>query len=231
MDLSNREIATLFWFAALFGFAALKGVGGSFLALVRAFLAPKVVGPFLLMVAYTVLCAWLLSLVQLWTWANLKTTILWIGAFAFVAMFNAAQRRPKEHPVRWIAAETLTVTAIVLFLADSFSFPFWAELALVPLVMIVAGMQVIVDRNAKTAVLKTPLAFVMGLFTLLIVGNGLHGAVTDFHTFASLHTPRQFAAPHLPSFFFLPFLLIFGAVVDYETALTSLSFRNIDRNC
>src|SRR3546814_6946734 len=76
-------------------FAALKGVGGSFLALVLAFLAPKVVGPFLLMVAYTVLCAWLLSLVQLWTWANLKTTILWIGAFAFVAMFNAAQRRPK----------------------------------------------------------------------------------------------------------------------------------------
>src|SRR3546814_7414155 len=82
--------------------------------------------------------------------------------------------------------------------------------------MIVAGMQVIVDRNAKTAVLKTPLAFVMGLFTLLIVGNGLHGAVTDFTEFASLHTAREFAVPILLSFLFLPFLLIFGAVVDYE---------------
>src|SRR3546814_11483226 len=101
------------------------------------------------MVAYTVLCAWLLSLVQLWTWANLATTILWIGAFAFVAMFNAAQRRPKEHPVRWIAAGTLTVTRNVLFLADRFSFPFCAELALVPLVLLVAGMPVIVNRKCR----------------------------------------------------------------------------------
>src|SRR3546814_15559088 len=99
MDLSNREIATLFWFAALFGFAALTGVGGSFLALVRAFLAPTVVGPFLLMVAYPVLCAWLLSLVQLWTWANLQQTTLWIGTFAFVPMLHTAVRTPQHQPL------------------------------------------------------------------------------------------------------------------------------------
>lgn len=228
MDFSNREIATAVWLAALVGFALLKGVGGSIMAVLRAFLAPKVAGPFFLMAAWTALCAWLLSLAHLWTWANLKTTILWACAFAFVAMLNAAQARPKDHPVRWVVGETLTITAVVLFLADSFSFPLWMELALVPLVMLVAGMQVVADHDPKTAVLKTPLKVIMAVFTLLIIGNGLYGAITDLAELASLDTAREFAVPVLLSFLFLPFLLTFGAVVDYETALTSLSFRNLD---
>lgn len=229
MELSHRDIAILFWLGTILAYSMRKGdAGKALIDLIRAFFAPKLISPFALMLAYTAVCVWLLSLVDLWRADNTRTTLIWVGAFAFVTMMKAPKAKDCVLSPGLILKDAVTVTAMAIFLSDTFNFPLLVEFVLVPVVMLVACIQVLVDKDPEHEILRKPLAVTMGMFNVLIVGNGVWGAVTDYQAFASLNTAREFLVPVALSIMFLPFLAVFGAALDYENVLTVLSIRGQD---
>ncbi|MBV8686875.1 MAG: hypothetical protein JOZ90_10890 [Alphaproteobacteria bacterium] len=220
MELNSREIAILIWLGLVIGFTAVKSrdVRRSFFALVRSFLQHKIlicVGGAAL---YSAGCVWLLARFGLWEWANLQTTLLWGLTFAFVTMMDIGKLETEPRPLRRLAKEAVNATALIVFIAEFYTFPLWGELILVPFLFSLGMMIAIGESDAKYAT-------VLRLLRVLQIGAGwgllfysLGRIAQELRDFATLTTARELAVPMLLSLMFLPFLYLLILWVSYENA-------------
>lgn len=227
--LNSREIATLIWLGAFLLFALRKrDVRRSAGAVVRALFQRKLLLLFGLAAGYCAACVWVLWRIGAWEWTNLKTTILWALAFAFVAMMDMRKLEQGPKTLWALAKEALGVAAIVLFIGEFYTLPLWGELLLVPFLTVVGLMLVIAEGKPEHAIVMKPLGCIQVAGGLGILAYSVYRIVEDFRNFATLTTAREFGSPILLSLMFLPFLYGLILYMAYERALIRLSFSMHD---
>lgn len=217
--LNNREIATVIWFVAVFGFLIIKANAWDALAGVyRSFFKPLILWPIAMMALWVAASVWVLARHGLWEIENLKTTIIWFVSFAIGWMFNVKRWEgdPNEN-VRHVLKDVLSLTVIVTFLTEFYTFSLVVELLLVPSVAFITLLAVVAERDEKTQIvgkLGNGLLAVIG-FSMLIYAAGR--LVADFSGFATPETGREFALPGLLSLLFVPYMYVFSVVMGYST--------------
>jgi len=226
MDLNNRELAVLVWVAAFFGFTFLKDKNGrvleSFKQLIRAFFAPKIVVVMLWGVLWVVLCVQGLRYLGMWEIGNLKTTLLWGVAFAFVTLLDVNRVSEDKTYFQTTIKESIGVTVLVAFIAEAYSFSFIAEMILFPFLCIVAMMQVMSEKDPKHAAVHTLTNALIVITGLVYLVYGLYMAANDLDAFVTWHNLREFLVPILLSLLFLPYLYMVCILVSYEFILVAL---------
>ncbi len=230
MELNSREIAILIWLGLVLAYSMRSGeVRRSLLGLVKAFLQHKILLSLGGAALYSAACVWLLWQVGLWEWANLKTTLLWGLTFAFVTMMDVAKLETEPRPLRRLGKEAVNATALIVFVAEFYTFPLWGELILVPLLVMIGGMIVVGESmpNAAPAVRLLTFLQVLAGSSLLIYSLG--HIVQELRDFATLATARELAVPMLLSLMFLPFLYLLILWVSYENASLRLRATMGDR--
>lgn len=227
MELNNREIASLVWIAAFLGYVFLRDKEGhkaeAFKSLLRAFFAPKIIVVLVWASLWIILCVQALSYVGVWEISNLKTTLLWAVTFAFVTLFDVSRISEDETYFRKTVKDTISATVVVTFIAEAYSFPLIAELILIPFLALMAGVQVLSEKDPEHAPVNKLVSTILASMGLVYIGYGIYMAATDFGAFASWNTLREFFIPIVLSLLFLPYLFAIAVLVSYE--LTFLGFR------
>lgn len=225
-DLSNREIATLFYLGLLLSAVLLWKEGRrAALGVARAFFAPKLAQIWLLMSLYVAACVWLLAWLGVWEWPNLKSTLLWWMTVGFTSVFDTQRLRGKPHLVYQLQRDVFTLSAAVLFIAELVSFPLWVELLMLPSLVLLTLLIAAGEHQSHKPGMPQTLKLLRGLQTLagLTILSFSYWLVSRSIThYWSMNTLREFGIPLLLWMMFIPFVFLLAVYMAYEEAFIRL---------
>lgn len=225
MELDNREIAFLTWFALIAGTVVWKTRKSDALrSLISAPIKPPILYLLGAVGCYVTACVWLLSLPGWWQWSNLKTSLLWTGGFALIAVFNFEKAASGKAYFRATMLEAAGIAALFSFIASSHTFGLLTELAIAFVWIALAVTVAISERDARLKSAHAIATTLLILLSLLMLGNSIYHIVTGFGDFATSHTAREFTLPLLLTAMFLPFLYGLYVYVTYDRVLNSFDF-------
>lgn len=225
MELDNREIAFLTWFALIAAAILWKTRHSNALRnLLRLLVKPPIVYVFGAVACYVAACVWLLTVPNWWQWSNLKTSLLWTGGFALVAVFNYEKAGSGKAYFRSTMLEAAGITALLSFIASSHTFDLLAELVIALMLIVLAAVVAVSERDTRLNSAHTVATTLLILLSLLMLGNSIYHIVTSFGDFATSHTAREFALPMLLTAMFLPFLYGLYIYATYDRVFNSFDF-------
>lgn len=226
MELNNREIAILIWAVGLFAFLIVKAKAWpAVLGIFRSFWKPVILLSIGFMALYVEASVWVLWRIGFWTTDNLKTTIIWFGTFAVGWIFDLKrwEADPNED-VRVTLKEVLSVTAVVTFVTEFYTFNLIGELLFVPVVSFVALMAAFAQGQAQSRMVANLFNGILAVIGLSLLGYAAYRLIGDLRGFATADTGREFAVPSLLSLLFIPFMYAFNVWNAYSGALRTMSF-------
>lgn len=224
MDLNNRELAFLTWFALGAGLFLWRVRFKALLPFLKLIIKWPVICLIGLVALYVSASVWLLTIPGWWQWSNLKSTLIWAVSFALVAVLNYEKVGSRKNYLRATVLESVGFTAFLSFISSTYTFGFVAELAIFSALIALVVLNVLSDRYAQLRSLKRPTALLLILLSLLSLGNSVYRITTDFRNFATTHTGREFALPILLTLMFIPFLYGLYVYIVYGRVLRSLDY-------
>jgi hypothetical protein len=167
--LTTRELALLI-ISAAFAVLALssRDIRRSIVAVVKAFLAPKVVISTAAFGLYMGVVVWTASRVDLWNRGLLKDTIIWCGVAGFALLLKTNEVRDLGF-FRQAAVQTLGLSAFVEIFLNTVSFHLVFELLLIAISTLVACLHVVATHQEEHETLKRPLEVVLSLIGLGLI--------------------------------------------------------------
>lgn len=166
---------------------------------------------------------WVLWRIGFWTTDNLKTTIIWFGTFAVGWIFDLKrwEADPNED-VRVTLKEVLSVTAVVTFVTEVYTFNLIGELLFVPVVSFVALMAAFAQGQAQSRMVANLFNGILAVIGLSLLGYAAYRLIGDLCGFATVDTGREFAVPGLLSLLFIPFMYVFNVWNAYDGVLRTM---------
>lgn len=226
MDLSDRELAAVIW-TVLFALWAvtLSGVRSALATAIRV----AVTGPILL--AYAVFLAWnalaiaLAARIGLWNPSLVKETVVWIVLSTPFLFLQSVRLRSEPDLLRRLLAEAVGASVFLTAYINLVSLPFIAELALVPIVSILALTSLYRSTDPAYQPART-----FARRMLVAIGLGLVAATTVWLASGSrtLNVEQQLLSTALPigmTTWTLPFVYLFAVAMAYETVAMSVRGR------
>lgn len=153
--LNSREDAILFWAVAILGYVVYKdprGIGGSFLAVLRSLFHPKLLLLFGAALLYSAAVVYAAKELGLWHTTALKATVYWFVGTGVVLAGEAVTggaRNDREF-LRRVLRRVVALTVLIEFVLNVYALPFAFELVGVVVVLLFAGMQVYVRHDPTT---------------------------------------------------------------------------------
>jgi hypothetical protein len=229
MDLTNREIATLIWLAAAFAWACSNHtLRGAFGPLVKAMFTGPIVTVLASALAYIALCIFALERLGFWKLENSKTTLLWVLSFAILSVLDFKRLLEDRLFFRNVLREILSLTIILVFLTDTYTFGLIAELVIIPIATVLAVVQAVPVKKPEEKRAQQALGNLLALLGFGYLVHSAYAASADWTHFATASTARDFAIPILLSLMFLPFLYWLRLYATYEQVFAGLAFAISD---
>jgi hypothetical protein len=156
MELNNREVSIIIWTVlAITAMCLKRDVRSNLLEVFKAFFNRHFLSFFSLASLWMAVCVYGLYRVELWEYANLKTTIVWGVTFSFSSMFSLSKIRSDRSFFSGLVSGAVKPTAIVVFVTSLYSFSLWVEVFLVPLVLFLSLLGAVSSREEKMQYLQS----------------------------------------------------------------------------
>jgi hypothetical protein len=211
--LNSREDALLVWTSLILAYAIFKSPGpilGSFFAVLRAFVHPKLLLLYGSTLAYCALVVYAAHDFGLWHWVALKETLYWVVGTILVLVAHVVTHTEQGNVVllRAVFKKVVTVTVIIEFATNLYAFPFAVELVLTFVIIVFVGMQAVAPYTPSVD--ETTRRVIDGV--LIVVGfiymaEFIDRAVGD-DKFLSRATAEDFLAGPVLTLILIPFLAL-----------------------
>ena len=229
--MSDREWASLAWLAGfIVWIACYKPTRLSLAHLLKTFFQLVFIVPLGIAAVYATGEIYFLYHFGWWSIDNLKTTTLWLVTFAFVTMFEVATAKNRKAGLGKITREVMSITVLLVFITELYSFPLPVELAVLPLttaIFLIAEMAKLRPEHAAVAKLFSCLSVLIGLSYF---GFSVWKSIEVGREAATWAVALEFMIPLLLSLGFLPFLYIWRTYVAYNDIFTTISIFGIDKS-
>jgi hypothetical protein len=232
---NNREIASAIWILLFLVFLAILVILSSkkraqFRDLVRSFLKWGILVPITVMIAYIALLVWGLSATGFWDVSALKLTVFWVFGSALITLFRANEVQKRESFFRKAILNNLTLIAVLEFVSNLYTFNFWIEFFLVPLVTFIVMIKAYTEvKITSFRAVDKFFGYVLALIGLVVIGFTLHMAISDIEGFITIHNLRDFLLPVVLSTLYLPFIYGWALFLAYNYLFMRINFYNKDR--
>jgi len=221
---NNREKAIAIWLVVgLIVMLFQRSIRHPFQEVLRCFFRWKMLIIVLPMLLWVGLEVFGLYGVGFWDASLLKDTILWTLGVAFVLLVNSGTPTQDEHYFRKVLLDNVKMVALLEFIVNLYTFNFWVEIILVPVLFLVGGISAVAASDKKYLAAKKLVDFVITVFGLYLLGFTIVSIVHDVRGFASMENLRSFLLPIFLSLGYLPFLYAFILYASYETLSVRLS--------
>jgi hypothetical protein len=133
-------------------FAKADGFGRSFVGLIRAATASKLLILFACAALYCALFVLTAAWAGLWHTTAVKETAYWFFATGIIIVGNATQASPNDSVyLKRVFGEALRLTIVVEFMLNAYVLPLAVELVLMPVVFLFVLMQLLASSDPKYA--------------------------------------------------------------------------------
>ena len=222
---NNREIALIFYLLIFIIWAlAQKKIRKSFLSVIKAIIAWKILASIFALIIYVTLVVFGLLKIGLWDISLIKDTIYWTFGVGLVIMMSFDKALKEEHYFKNLVKENLKVLLIIEFIVGLYVFGIITEFILMPFVILfsmILGYTEVYKEHLQVHKLVKGLFGVLG--TVYLIYSGYH-IYSDFNGFATAGNLKTFLFPILMSILFLPFAYLYALLVHYETLFVRLGF-------
>lgn len=222
--MTARQLALVVWSGAGLVFALFHSeIRGSLVNLVKAALHPKLLVPAIIGLGLNTSVVWGLRNLGLWT-----PDLWWdTGVFMLVGTVVLVSRAIGDKDYSWqyylrILAETVGISALIGTVGSTYTFGIWLELALVPWLVMLGGMQVVSGADEKHAQVGKIVQFLIGATGLAMLARAVYGAIADYTSFLSIQTVRSLLLLFVLTLAYLPYLFLLRVWASYETAFIPL---------
>jgi hypothetical protein len=224
MNLSNRDMAFLIWLAVLAAFVvARRDTRASLVEILRAFRGKIAV----LLAAYaTYVTTVVLIAGQLgfWNIGILKDTLAWFIVPGLVLLFGFSKAYQGRRYYGRTLLRIVGLTAIVEFYVNLGAFPLWAELILLPTLVVLAATSAVAGLKPETQIAKRFAdRLAAGLGVLLLVGTGAY-VVGNWDGLDQGELALSFVTPIWLTAAALPFIFAFSLIANYEDNFVRIGF-------
>jgi hypothetical protein len=226
--LDNREWAILIWFTASLLYMSLKPnlqpVRLSALSALKCFFTRSIQSIIILAFIYVSLVIYVLYRIELWHLDQLKDTLIWFIAVAFLSFFEIEKYKKDNKRFRDVVIDNIRLIAFIEFLVGLYVFPLWAELILLPAATFITMMHVYsqTDRNHK--IVETLLGNILAIIGIGLIGYSLHELIINFSDFTKPETAKDFLLPPILTLAYLPFIFFMVIYTTYENIFSQLNF-------
>ena len=211
---NSRELATMTWLVVFIFWLVfwkrevLLGLKDVLVAVARLWLM------FLTMILYIGACIYALYKLSWWNLDLLKVTTFWFFGWAIATMMSANQTSEPDY-YKKITISIFGVTVFVSFLTNFYTFPYLAELILIPFISIVAMMTALPKTQENDRAMKV-LDWILIFFGLTVLSVSAFRAIRNFNEFATLGTLQEFSIPIVLSIMFIPYVVLLALFFKYE---------------
>lgn len=219
MEINNREVAALFWLlASAIVILRVKWMREGVIALFEVIFMRRMVRWSFYMCGYLSLICYGLHMIELWSLADLKATLLWLITAGFYMVYHAVNEEPLPGK---LFSETFkngfNIAVVLEFFVGIVSLPLPVEIILLPIAAFFTfiaspsksdGRQELRVRNFASSVLT--------LIGFLLILHALIANILGWSTFWQAETARQFFMPILLSFAFIPYIWGILPYLAYE---------------
>jgi hypothetical protein len=222
MDINNREVASLVWIAiAIAAILLWPAIRPSAMGVVSALFHRAFAIVFSLAAIYILACIAILSWTGVWTSANLKETIPWVVTFACLTIFTANRINEGTAYFLRTVRETISITALFVFITQLESFSLIAELLLLPFVTVISLMFGLAESKPEYQQVRGLLGCMLGVIGFSYLGFSVYETLADWEKFSTAKTLRELFVPICLSLMFLPFLYALNIYSEYERVFTT----------
>lgn len=215
--LSAREIAIGVWlFVGLALALSVRGIRKSFLGLLRAFFADKILVFVGAMLLYTSVVIAVLLVLGFWETALLKDTVFWVLFSGFALAFRVATSSDSDLPLRKILKDTVSVVIVLEFLTNAYTLPLVGELLLVPALVFLGLLDAVARADEKNASVTRLTSVLLVAAGLALIGFAVVSALSDGSQLWTLTSLKLLLTAPVLSLCFLPFLYLVALCMAYD---------------
>ena len=228
--LNSREQAALVWIVVGAGLAFWKvpGIGAQLVVLTRSFLAPKLLlGIWIPATAFAVGVVYLASRFGIWHETSLRETLYWYVGVALVLAGSATQASDIGQ-FRKLFGRVFKVTIAIEFLVNLYVFPLAVELVVIPLAILLVGMQVVAERDPKLAPARNLVTFVLASLGVVTLAFVFTSGVRDLDGLLTWVHFEQFVVPLALTVAFVPFVYLVALWSTYEQVFLRIDIYGRD---
>ncbi|OHB54893.1 MAG: hypothetical protein A2173_03375 [Planctomycetes bacterium RBG_13_44_8b] len=222
---NNREIAIAFWTTIFFVWASSqKEIRRSFFQLVKTFVSPKIIIPFILLLTYSFLVILLLREIHIWSLPNLKETIYWFFFSGAITAFTIITDEKTEKPIRKNVRELLTITVVLEFVVNTYVFNLPIELVFVPMVTILTAVYTYASFKTQYKKVEHPSGTLLAIIGIAMITQALIRIYQDFDKFGRFDTLIDFVLPLILTISIIPATYLLMLYASYELLFLRIDF-------
>lgn len=168
-------------------------------------------------VAYVAGVVALLAEYGLWNLEYIKITVMWFIFSGIAAVIDVASTKDPErsHFGSWVA-DNVKALIVVEFLAHAYSFSLVVELALFPVIFVLAAALEASKNDSEAEMANVALEMILGSIGLIFLAYSAFQVTTNWSQFVDGDPVASFVLPPLLSLALLPFLYLTHLFVWYE---------------
>jgi hypothetical protein len=217
--LNSREDALLLCVVAILGFAVYKSprdIGRSVLGVLRALFGFKLLLVFGSAALYSAALIFGAETLGIWHTTAIKETVYWFVGTGVILVGNAISWAEKPLLLRMLLKQGLKLTIIVEFLVNLYVLPLAAELVLIPIALMFAGIEAIASNDPSLASARRATNFVLTAIGLSLLLYAAVSALTDLDAFLTRENSEDFLVGPAMTVALMPLLCGIAAMVGWE---------------
>lgn len=225
--LNNRHWALLLWLAVLSIWVMTKpDIRKSIGRVARSLFSKKLLPIWVGYLGWVLLLILGARRIGLWDSSLLPDTFIWlfVAGWGLFGSFAKADSEPEFF--RTHLAQIIGISLLAEFVVDLAVLPLIWELLLVPLVVVLTGVEIVARRNEDGASVSRFASGCLVFIGFALLAAGLVSVVVNWDSLDVSALLRQLALPIWLSVLVLPYVYLIGIYAAYETVFTLLDIRH-----
>ncbi|KSU03222.1 hypothetical protein KF282_1893 [Lactococcus lactis subsp. lactis] len=214
---NNRELAAGIWIIILFLFSIFSKEFRKFYKKIFPILLKKnIIIAFLIFIVYYCIAIRILFILGFWELNLLKDSIFWFLFSEIPLLFSVISKGKDKYFFLKILRESMAFAVVVDFILNVWSFNFFIELLIVPIVIIITAFSAYSGRKKEFANVKKFCDYVFMFYGItVIITVGVH-LLTDMNDIINIRSLKELLFPIFILIFNLPLMYGFSLYNIYE---------------
>jgi len=221
----NRELAIIFWLVIFFMWIIFdRKIRNSLVPLVKVITGKKILPINIILVLYVLGIIYVLIGVGAWRNTFVFDSGAWFFGTATVSYFNLIHIK-RKRVIRSLIFDTFKVTILTDFILNLYVFPFYLEVIIILLLVIVGALLGFIEYNEENKKFGNYLSGCLGFVIIFYLIFSLVIIVNNIEEFLIIENLLEFVLPLLLTILFTPFLYLFGLFILYDQLKSHLKRR------
>jgi hypothetical protein len=221
---TNRELASVTWIIVFFIYSFTKSnVRLSIVGLIKSFFQKKLIQYFVISLAYFVVLLIFLHQVLILDISQVKDSIIWFVVSGLVVTGDMINTKNTKEIIKSHFLENIKMTIIVEFIISTFVFPLIIELVLIPVIFIVAILELFSKKEDKYKAVNKLLVIIQMVLGIIVLGFSIISAVSDYQNLVGINSIKSFILPLILMTLYFPFTYAWLLYARYEVLFTKIS--------